>query len=226
MTDQSANSDASPGTAEPRGRGRPRDPSLDSRRRGEILAAAGRVFASSGYAGADMGAIAVAAGVGKGTLYRYFARKDALFLAALDHALTDLAECVSVEVVNTTLPLRTRLFGVVRVYLAFFAARPEVVELFVQERASFRGREQALYFSIGHDDPRHARLDGFMVELFASGLLRPMSPEQFECVVGDLLFGTVVTNTLSGRPHDPEAQALAVWKLLECGLFQSPPESP
>ena len=220
MTPESANS-ADPAA---RKRGRPRDPGVEGRRRAEILAAAGRVFAAAGYAATDVQAIAAAAGVGKGTVYRYFKRKDDLFLAAVDHGLTDLAATCSAAVGDTAVPVLARLAGVCRAYLAFFAARPEMVELFVQERATFRGRRQALYFAVDESDPRHCGMTTFMGELFASGVLRPFTPDQFHEVVGDLLFGTVVANTLSGRPADPDAQAQAVVHLLFHGILARSPE--
>lgn len=220
MTQQSANSDEP--TA--RKRGRPRDPGVEERRRAEILAAAGRVFASAGYKATDVQAVAAAAGVGKGTVYRYFKRKDDLFLAAVDHGLTDLATACTAAVADTGVPVLDRLAAVCRAYLHFFASRPEMVELFVQERATFRGRREALYFAVDESDPRHCGMTAFMGELFASGRLRPFTPEAFHEVVGDVLFGTVVANTLSGRPADPNLQADAVIALLFHGILARTPE--
>lgn len=205
-----------------RKRGRPRDPAVEPRRRAEILAAAGRVFASAGYAATDVQAIADAAGVGKGTVYRYFKRKDDLFLAAVDHGLTDLAAAIDAALLGTADPVLARLSAVVRAYLAFFAGRPEMVELFVQERATFRGRHQSLYFALDDADPRHAHMTAFTAELFAANVLRSMTPDDLHCVVGDLLFGTVVSNALSGRPVDPRTQADAVLSLVFCGILARP----
>jgi AcrR family transcriptional regulator len=60
--------------AEKRRRGRPL---VDDKRR-RILDAALRVFAAKGYHGTAVPDVADAAGVGTGTLYRYFAHKEAL----------------------------------------------------------------------------------------------------------------------------------------------------
>ncbi|WP_163507511.1 TetR/AcrR family transcriptional regulator [Fodinicola acaciae] len=51
-----------------------------------ILRAATRIFLRDGYARASVAAIATGAGVGKETLYKHFASKEGLFLAAVDHA--------------------------------------------------------------------------------------------------------------------------------------------
>jgi AcrR family transcriptional regulator len=52
-------------------------------RQREILEAAVAVFAERGYAGTGTADIAAAAGIGEPTIYRYFANKRELYLAAL-----------------------------------------------------------------------------------------------------------------------------------------------
>ncbi len=52
-------------------------------RRREILEVAVTVFAERGYAGTGTADIAAAAGIGEPTIYRYFANKQELYLAAL-----------------------------------------------------------------------------------------------------------------------------------------------
>ena len=61
-------------------------------RRQQVLDAAIRAFARKGYAGASTQAIAASIGVGEPTLYRYFASKRELFLAAFDRCSTELLE--------------------------------------------------------------------------------------------------------------------------------------
>ena len=52
----------------------------------EILDAAVLTFAAHGYNQTDVQEIADRVGVGKGTVYRHFGNKEALFLAAVAHA--------------------------------------------------------------------------------------------------------------------------------------------
>ena len=65
----------------------------DHKRR-QILDGARRVFLAAGYDGASMGEIAKAAGVSKGTLYSYFASKEALFERLIHDERTSLAEAL------------------------------------------------------------------------------------------------------------------------------------
>lgn len=61
-------------------------------RPGQILAAALEEFSRRGYRGATMEGIARAAGVTKGTIYLYFAGKQALFIATLRAQVRALAD--------------------------------------------------------------------------------------------------------------------------------------
>ncbi len=57
---------------------------LQDAKRREILAAAAAVFADKGFHAALMDEVAARAGIGKGTIYRYFASKQELFFSILD----------------------------------------------------------------------------------------------------------------------------------------------
>lgn len=61
----------------------------DNAKRRQILDGARRVFMELGFDGASMGEIARAAGVSKGTLYVYFADKNALFEAIVEQECLD-----------------------------------------------------------------------------------------------------------------------------------------
>ena len=60
------------------------DPKLDRAKRRQILEGANHVFLTQGFDAASMGAIALEAGVSKGTLYVYFKNKDELFGAIIE----------------------------------------------------------------------------------------------------------------------------------------------
>ena len=52
-----------------------------------------------------------------------------------------------------------------------------------------------------------------------SGRVRPMPMERLFAVVGDLLYGTILTNLLSGRPAHPDAQARDVADVILNGIL-------
>jgi AcrR family transcriptional regulator len=63
-------------------------------RRNEILDVAGEIFLEQGYAAASMSAIAARLGGSKGTLYNYFASKEALFRAHIQRQCALNAETI------------------------------------------------------------------------------------------------------------------------------------
>ena len=65
-----------------------------TRNRARILAAAERLFAERGAEATTMDAIASAAGVGKGTLFRRFGDRASLVFAMLDHTDRELQDAI------------------------------------------------------------------------------------------------------------------------------------
>lgn len=200
--------------------GRPKDPDREARRKAEILAAAATAFAERGFAGTQVQTIADRLGIGNGTVFRYFPTKEALFLAAVERGLADLTAGMDALLATAAAPL-AKFRAAVRQYLRFFHDRPQMAELFIQERASFPHHHRPLYFTVkGEEEGRkHA---AFFAELVASGAIRPMPAERFFNVVGDLLYGTILTNLLSGRPVDPDAQADDVLDVILHGVLAKP----
>lgn len=205
------------GAAPARKPGRPKDPDRERRRREEILTAAATIFAKHGYAETDVQIIADALSVGKGTIYRYFPTKRELFLATVDRGLKDLDDSITGILTSRDIDPIELVRRAVRAYLKFFHDRPEMAELFIQERAAFRDRHTPLYFSPGYD--KQERDEPFVRALITAGRLRDAKPEHLLMVTGDLLYGTVMSNHLSGRPSSPNAQADAILDLLFHGIL-------
>ncbi|MCO4321515.1 TetR/AcrR family transcriptional regulator [Aliidiomarina quisquiliarum] len=114
-------------------------------RQAEILTAATKVFAERGYQVADTQAIADLAGVGKGTLYRYFPTKEKLFSEALHRQLDILRERLHAAGQSINNPL-AKIKAVMGAYFLFFDHYPETIELFAQERAEFGSAITPTYF--------------------------------------------------------------------------------
>ena len=197
--------------------GRPKDPDLESRRKAEILDAAAVVFAEAGFAETDVQVIASRVGVSKGTIYRYFETKEALFLAAVDRGLKELSAACDAALLDESSGALERIERAVVAYLTFFHRRPEMAELFVQERATFRDRRKPLYFDT-HGECADRDLD-FTRQLMAAGLFRETDPRRVMDVFGDLLFGTILSNHLAGRRVRPETQARSILDVMFEGLL-------
>ncbi len=199
--------------------GRRKDPSLEARRKAEILAVAARVFAACGYAETNVDVIANHVGVGKGTVYRYFPTKEKLFLATVDQGLGELSQDVDSVIADPTLEPLVKMRRVIHNYFTFFARRPEMVELFIQERATFRDRHHPRYFAMKTEKDCGDIHAVFVGELIAGGCLREIPTERFMNVVGDLLYGTIMTNYLTGRQVSPADQTHDVLDILFHGIL-------
>lgn len=83
------------GTAKPKARrGRPPEQGLAERRRRQLVESACAVFASRGYEAASISDVAKHAGVGQGTVYRYFDSKRTLLDHVLDHSVERMLDAV------------------------------------------------------------------------------------------------------------------------------------
>jgi AcrR family transcriptional regulator len=96
----------------------------DPHRRAAILAAARAAFLAEGYADVRVTAIAARAGIAAGTLYLYFASKDAIALALVDDVVARLGEHLAP-------------------YLAHVDT-PAGITALVHEALAFASREQSL----------------------------------------------------------------------------------
>jgi AcrR family transcriptional regulator len=93
-----------------------------------MLDVAGRLFAAKRFHEVRMEDIAAAADVGKGTLYRYFKDKDALYLALLERAGVQLLERVAAARAAAAGPL-AQLEALVAAVIDFFDEQPHVFDL-------------------------------------------------------------------------------------------------
>ena len=88
----------------------------------EILKAAMRVFAHNGVVNTKMTDIAVAAGIGKGTIYEYFRSKEDIFAEAYSHIFMDTENRIS-EVLESPIPPEEKLREFMKVTIEEFLVK-------------------------------------------------------------------------------------------------------
>jgi AcrR family transcriptional regulator len=180
-----------------------------------------RVFAKHGFAATDVQIVADRLRIGKGTVYRYFPSKEALFLAVVDFAMTQLRAAVDKAAGEVQQPLE-RVAAGVRAYLTFFDQHPEVVELLIQERAHFRDRKQPTYFQ--HRDASLGPWQELFRGLIEEGIVRSVPVDRITNVISDLLYGTMFTNYFAGRKKSLASQCEDVLDIVFRGLLASSAE--
>lgn len=99
---------------------------------GEILAAARKIFAISGFSEATMDDIAATAGIAKGTVYLYFSSKKDVYLAALKHGLTELMDRTRMNM-HSAECIQDRLRAFVRTRIEYAEANRDFIKIYHSE---------------------------------------------------------------------------------------------
>ena len=174
-----------PRTRKPRGQG--------ASRRGEILAAATRIFLSDGVAHATMRRIAAAVGVSTTALYVYFPDKDAILQAIAKATFIDLVAALEASQCGADGHV-ARLRAGLRAYVAFGLSRPDAYRLTFVRRTGMHktgmprtGMPKTGMQGVGHGTPADRSF----------ALLR----RNVEAMAADGVF----------RTGDPVAVAEAIW---------------
>jgi AcrR family transcriptional regulator len=196
-------------------RGRPPVQGLRERRREQILTAATRIFAQRGYPATDLQVVADAIHAGKGTLYRYFPTKEALFLAAIERGILRLSRQVQATASRVEEPL-ARIACAIGAYLDYFSRNPDMLELMAQERAVFKGRKPTYFAFL---DTALGPWRELFRRLMAQGRVRRMPFERIVDVVGDAVYGTIVTDYFSGRRRSPREQSRDLLDIVFNGIL-------
>jgi len=114
-----------------------------SSKKEEILEAASRVFADREFHEVLIDEVAAQAGVGKGTVYRYFRTKEELYFETILQAFDDLSATLAEGLLEEASPTR-RLEWIVRESLRFAWERRHLLSLLQGDERRFGMREAEL----------------------------------------------------------------------------------
>jgi TetR/AcrR family fatty acid metabolism transcriptional regulator len=108
-----------------------------------ILDAASRVFSGREYHLVLTEEIAEEAGIGKGTIYRYFANKEDLYFATIVHGFEKLHEKFEAVLAGEASPAR-RLESIARESMKFFWTRRDFYALMYRNEKRFLAQESRI----------------------------------------------------------------------------------
>ena len=163
--------------------------SEDPEKRQAILERAIQTFADCGFRGTDVQVIADGAGVGKGTVYRYFRSKEDLFWAATFEVMLRLEQHIFGAMENVEGAV-AKIRASAVAYARFFEANPPFLEMFIQERAEFRGSGPESHREYHQKLVR--RFENILQQGIESGELKPLDTLKTTHTLGSLLYGIVV----------------------------------
>jgi AcrR family transcriptional regulator len=185
-------------------------------RREEILETATALFAEQGFSDAVTQALAERLGVGKGTIYRHFPSKRALFLAATDRVMRKMQDRICANLAGVEDGLE-RIERAIATFLQFFADHPPFVELLIQERAHFKDRKRPTYFE--HREVNIQRWKQLYRDLMDQGRMREMPVDRITTVMSNVLYGIMVTNFFNGQPAPADVQAREILDVIFAGVL-------
>lgn len=193
--------------AGPRKRGRPRDPDADTR----ILAAASSLILLRGYESMTVDEVAASAGVGKATVYRRWARKEDLAVAAMEQLYRD--ELPPPD----TGSLRGDLQVAFATLLAFVNSPAGADYLRTTVRESMRDPRIAALYRAAGDHALSVRQQ-IVERAVARGEVRPGAHVQAAL---EFLGGLLTARAVAGKPMPAVEEAEALVELVLHGIASS-----
>lgn len=187
-------------------------------RRSRILAVAQEVFAEHGFRSADVKTIAERAGVGKATIYKFFASKEALLLTIVEENLNNIRDLALKHLISNEPPL-DRLRGVCLSIARYMAGNREFSRVLIQEAGEFAGDIQRQHLALMEQYLPLAEV--FFSELRKDGFFTALPTRDTAQLMVNLLIGTTYTWALTGE-GDIEEQALRYMNVLIQGLRDAP----
>lgn len=112
-------------------------------KRKEILDAAARVFSKGEFHQILIDHVAADAGVGKGTIYRYFETKEDLYFATILHGFDGLAAALSDAPTGAHDPAQ-RLEQIARDVLEYFWTRADLSKMLMEDERRVASRQEEL----------------------------------------------------------------------------------
>ncbi|WP_258358824.1 TetR/AcrR family transcriptional regulator [Moorella sulfitireducens] len=141
-------------------------------KRRQIMEAATSVFAARGFYQAKIADIAVAAGVGKGTVYEYFRSKKDLFQQMLLHLIKDHLDRLQEVTREPTLAGFVERFF--RENLGYFQANREIARILLSDHPPIDAATQKLLLAAKEEMLR--RLEAYLQAAAGRGEMRPVPP--------------------------------------------------
>ncbi len=201
-------------------RGRPKkDPGSFEIRNEHILTAACRMFAERGYSNTDVEELAAELEIGKGTIYRAFPSKQELFFATVNRSLEQMAAFIRNEADAENAQGVHRIQAGVRAFLRFFDNNPQVIELFVQERAVIKDQKSSTFWD--HCRKNSARWEAFFTELMELGYVRTLDARWLAETLNQLLYGQLFLHRMDGAQVSLESRSQNILTLFFIGILTS-----
>jgi TetR/AcrR family fatty acid metabolism transcriptional regulator len=195
-------------------------------KRGQLLDAAIRVFAQRGVKNTKIADIAIAAGIGKGTVYEYFPSKDDIISASFRYFMDHVGEVIGRRMSELTDPLDKLMAyfsGWAETLESEFMGYIEVVLDFWAE--GIREEEGPLAFNLAEMyEEYRAVVEKLLENCVSSGCIRPVDTRIAASVLLGTMDGLLVQWVADRNAFDIKAAVEALPDLIIYGLKKETPD--
>ena len=167
-------------------------------RQKQILDVAAEVFSKKGFANTQVDEIANLAGLGKGTVYRYFKDKKNLFLSVADRGIETLKDLVLEAMAKEKEPL-DKIKKAIETYLRFFEKRSTLIGILIHEQSEFQKRIQKRYFA--HYYEHINKMEEVFRQGIAKGQIKKIDVRGAIGILTNMLNGLVYMWQIEGRKY-------------------------
>lgn len=178
-----------------------------ARRRQEIFDAAVHLFFEKGFPETSMREIAQAAGVGKSTLYDYFATKDDILVSFFESELQAINRRAR-ELSQTDLPAAEKLNKILQSHLEYLLANKKFYL-----RLTIEAQRLNIHSQQRIQESRHAYQDlicKLVEQGIAEGVFRPVDPLLAMRIMLAAITPVVFTTRPTGTPQEMLASAMDI----------------
>ena len=203
-----------------------KDEVLTAYRRGELIAAARRVFGTYGFEHATMEAIADEARVAKGTIYLYYRSKQAIYDATFTAGMAELRQQTDARVAAAA-TLKDAIAAFVDVRVLYFHEHPDYFYLYATEitrQLNVRARRNTRRTLL---DGQTEALQRAFEQAIVRGEMRQVDAEAAALAVFDITRGLIARRLLTGAKSDAARDTAFLTELVCTGLARRDvPEGP
>ena len=180
-----------------------------------IIEAAVQVFSEKGYHNARIEEVAVAAGIGKGTVYEYFDSKLHLFQAVMENSVELYYDSI-IPVEGTTLSFEERLRRLIESHVRFCQANRELTRIVFWDTEIMDSELKDWFLSIRKE--KENQLTEVIRQSIHKGELRQFDPYLMTVMLGGIITSLWGPITLDNWSIDAAELASSITDMIMQGV--------
>lgn len=190
-------------------------------KREKIMAAAVQVFARTGYHDTKIEDVAVAAGIGKGTVYEYFDSKLHLFQELMNRSVSMYYNNISAET-QKAMSFRDRITHLLESHFLFYKQEKDITRILFWD-TEYMDRDLRDWGCRMRQE-KEARLREWIEQSIARGEVRALDPQFLTLTLMGITSSLFMPVVLGEMDIDPHAAALAFTDIVLNGVGIASPD--